>query len=351
MQMTVGEIAERLGGNVVGDRSIAITGVNGIKEAGSGDVAYIADPRYLSLLSQTRASAVIVPPGVSGSTCALIQVPNPYLSFYRLVEEFRPSYAHPVSGVHPTAVVEEGACLGRNVALGAHVFVASSASLGDHVVLYPGVHIGSNCAVGERTVMYPNVVLREGVRVGARCILHPGVVLGSDGFGFVAYQGRQHKVPQLGSVTIGDDVEIGANSCVDRATFGTTTIGSGSKLDNLVQIGHNAQIGEHCVFSGQSGIAGSAILGNHVTIAAKVGVAGHLTVGDGVTVAGFSGVTKSIPPGRVVSGFPAQDHDVEKRIRAGMRFLPAALKRIQDLEQRIARLEGREHGATEDDSE
>jgi UDP-3-O-[3-hydroxymyristoyl] glucosamine N-acyltransferase len=195
------------------------------------------------------------------------------------------------------------------------------------------------------------VVLREGVRVGARCILHAGVVLGSDGFGFVPYQGRLHKVPQLGTVVIGDDVEIGSNSTVDRATFGATVIGNGTKIDNLVQIGHNVTVGEHCVFSGEAGVAGSATIGNGVTIAARAGVAGHLTIGDGVTVAALAGVTKSIPPGRVVSGFPAQDHDVEKRIRASMRFLPDALKRLKDLERRLTRLEGRPNGATEDDSE
>jgi len=351
MQMTVSEIAERVGGTVVGDGAIRLTGLNGVKEAVPGDLTYVADPRYFGLLSATKASAILVPRGIQEGAHTVIQVDNPYLSFYTLLAQFRPAEAHPVLGVHPSAVVGEGAALGKGVGIGAHVFIGDGAQIGDGVILYPGVYVGARCVVGDATVVYPNAVLREGVRVGARCILHAGVVLGSDGFGFQPYQGILHKVPQIGTVIVGDDVEIGANSAVDRATFGATVIGNGTKIDNLVQIGHNVVVGEHCAISGEAGVAGSAVIGNRVTIAAQAGVSGHLTVGDGVIVAGRSGVTKSIPPGRVVSGFPAQDHAVEKRIRASMRQLPEALKRIRALERRLATLEGTPHGATEDGSE
>lgn len=351
MQITVSEIAERVGGTVVGDGSIRITGVNGIKEAAPGDLTYVADSRYLGLLGTTRASAILVSRDVFEPGHTLIQVENPYRSFYEFLNQVRPPEAHPVAGVHPTAVIAPEAVLGRNAAVGAHVFIGARARIGDDVVLYPGVYVGPDCVVGDGTVVYPNVVLREGVQVGARCILHSGVVLGADGFGFQPMGDVLHKVPQIGTVILGDDVEIGANSAVDRATFGATVIGRGTKVDNLVQIGHNVVIGEYCTISGESGVAGSAVIGNRVTIAAQAGIAGHLTIGDGVVIGARSGVTKSIPAGRVVSGFPAKDHADERRIQASFRQLPEVIKRLRALERRLAELEGNPHGATEDDSE
>jgi UDP-3-O-[3-hydroxymyristoyl] glucosamine N-acyltransferase len=198
--------------------------------------------------------------------------------------------------------------------------------------------------IGENTVIYPNATLREGVRVGARCLIHAGVVLGSDGFGFAPLDGAWFKVPQTGTVIIGDDVEIGANSAVDRATFGSTVIGRGTKIDNLVQIGHNVRIGEHCVISGMTGVAGSSTVGNHVTIAAQVGIADHVEIGDRVTIAGRSGVISAIEPGQVVSGFPAIDHHTDMRIMAARRRLPELprlMARVKALESRIRELEER----------
>ncbi len=348
MQMTVNEIAARVGGTVVGDGSVVITGASGIKEAGPGDLTFLADERYLRFMEKTRASAVMVPRAIADADCPLIQVDNPHRSFYALLSAFRPPVEHPFSGVHPTAVVEPGAAMGEGVSLGAHVYVGRDARLGDRVVVYPGAYVGADCVVGDDTVLYPLVVLREGVQIGARCILHSGAVIGSDGFGFQARDGVLEKVPQLGTVIVGDDVEIGANSAVDRATFGSTVIGRGTKIDNLVQVGHNVVVGEYCTVSGVSGIAGSATLGNRVTIAAQAGVAGHLHIGDGAIVAARAGVTKSIPEGRVVSGFPARDHNIERRIQAALRQLPDALRRIRELERRLEELEGKPNGETED---
>jgi UDP-3-O-[3-hydroxymyristoyl] glucosamine N-acyltransferase len=254
-----------------------------------------------------------------------------------------------LSGIHPNACVEDGAQLGARVAVGANAFIAASAVLGDDVMVHPGVYVGSGCVVGDGTVLYPHVVLYHGSTIGSRCILHAGVVIGADGFGFEFAGGVHRKVPQAGTVEIGDDVEVGANSTIDRARLGKTRIGTGTKIDNLVQIGHNAQIGKHCVLCGMVGISGSARIGNYVTVAAGAGVAGHLEIGDGVTVAGLSGVTKSIEAGRTVSGFPAIDHAVERRVKASARRLPEALRTVRALEQRVAALENQLHGRPSED--
>jgi UDP-3-O-[3-hydroxymyristoyl] glucosamine N-acyltransferase len=245
----------------------------------------------------------------------------------------------PPSGIHPTAVVGPDASLGKGVALGAHCYVGERARLGDRVTVYPGVFIGADCVVGDDTVIHANAVLREGTVLGARCLIHACAAIATDGFGFYAADGRQHKIPQMGTVELGDDVEVGSLTAIDRATFGKTRVGSGTKIDNLVQIGHNTQIGDHCVVCGASGISGSVSIGNHVTLAARASVAGHLEIGDHVTVAGMGGVTKSVQPGKVVSGFPAVDHTEEKRMKASLRRLPDALRAIRALEERVEQLE------------
>ncbi|HEO71612.1 MAG TPA: UDP-3-O-(3-hydroxymyristoyl)glucosamine N-acyltransferase, partial [Candidatus Hydrogenedentes bacterium] len=196
--------------------------------------------------------------------------------------------------------------------------------------------------------VYPNAVILEGVRVGARCILHSGVVLGADGFGFTPHERRWQKIPQIGTVELGDDVEVGANTAIDRATFGATRIGRGTKIDNLVQIGHNVNLGEDCVLSGKVGIAGSATIGHHVVMGARAGVGGHIEIGDGVRIGGMSGVSKSVKPGQVVSGYPAMEHRKALRIQASQRMLPDALQRLRHVEQRLEELERRIHGQPTD---
>lgn len=342
MNKSVGEIAGLVGGVVFGDAAVRVTGLNGIQEARSGDLTFVSNRKYAPFLDTTRASAVLVTGDLRSSRMPVIEVKNPYLAFVQVIQahaaEFEPR--HP-SGIHPTAVIGQGVVLGRDVALDAYVRLGDGCVLGDGVVVYSGVHIGAGSTIGERTVIYPNVTIREGVLVGARCILHAGVVLGSDGFGFAPVQGVWFKIPQVGNVEIGDDVEIGANSAVDRATFGSTVVGRGTKIDNLVQIGHNVRIGEHCVISGMSGIAGSTVIGNHVTIAAQVGIIDHLEIGDNVQIAARAGVTSSIPAGQVVSGFPAVEHAKAMRMVAGMRRLPEWPRRLRDIERRLEAVEGR----------
>jgi len=349
MSKTVAEIAEQIGGVVIGDRDVRITGVNGIREAGPGDLTFVRSARYRPFLSTTKAASVLVSPDITEGHRSLIQVPNPDLAFARILQDFAAERTHRPIGIHPTVVIGGNVSLGKNVTLGAYVVLADHCRIGDAAILYPGVYIGYGAQIGPGTVIYPNTVVLEGVTVGARCILHSGVVLGADGFGFAPLKGAWTKIPQVGTVIIGDDVEIGANTAIDRATFGATRIGSGTKIDNLVQIGHNVEIGEHSIVAGTAGIAGSAVIGSHVMIGAGAGVAGHLDIGDNVQVAGFSGVTKSITSGQVVSGFPAIDHNRDKRIQAGQRMLPDALRRLRRIEQRVQELEEQLHGKAADD--
>jgi len=341
MKTSVAEIAELVGGRVVGDGEVPITGVSGIRQAGPGDLTFVADPRYARHIDRSLAAAVLVGKTIARSSKPLIQVENPYQAFIVVVQQCHPCETHHPHGIAPSAVIGGNVRLGEGVALDAHTYVGDDSELGDGVVLYPGAYIGPGCRVGQGTVIYPNATIYERCTIGARCIIHGGVTVGGDGFGFEAVDGVHTKIPQVGTVEIGDDVEIGANSAIDRATFGSTVIGRGTKIDNLVQIGHNTEIGEHCIVCGNVGVSGSAVIGDHVTLAAGAGVAGHIEIGDHVIVAGLSGVTKSVPPGRVVSGFPAIDHDSEKRFKAGIRRLPQALRTIRNLERRIEELEGR----------
>ena len=359
MDISVGEIAALVGGAVTGEPALRITGLNGIRQAQWGDLTFLGDRKYLPYLETTGASAVLVArdfePGAAGASAskqrAYIQVKNPYLAFMRVVQQYSssPEVFHP-SGIHPTAVVGRNVKLGRDVALDAYVRIADDCDIGDDVVMYAGVYVGRGCRIGDHTVIYPNVTLREGVTVGARCLLHAGAVLGSDGFGFVPMDDAWLKIPQAGTVVIGDDVEIGANSAVDRATIGSTVIGRGTKIDNLIQIGHNVEIGEHCVLSGMTGVAGSAIIGDHVTIGAQVGISDHAQVGDGAMIGARSVVISKVEPGQVVSGHPLMDHKLQLRMLAGMRQLPEWPRRIRELERRIEELEAQLRGKAEDHS-
>jgi len=351
MNKSVGEIAELVGGIVAGDGTARITGLNGIKQAKAGDLTFVGSRQYLPYVDTTRASAILVGPEVVSTSKTLVHVKHPYAAFVKVIQACAAGAGarHP-TGIHPAAVIGWNVSLGRDVGIDAHVRIADDAVIGDGVVLYANVYVGQGSRIGSHTIIYPNVTIRDGVTVGARCIIHAGTVLGSDGFGFAPVEGAWFKIPQLGDVIVGDDVEIGANSAVDRATFGSTIIGRGTKIDNLVQIGHNVEIGEHCVISGMSGVAGSTMIGNHVTIAAQVGITDHVEIGDGVTIGVRSGVVQSIPPGRVVSGFPAVDHQLALRVLAGLRYLPEMPRRIRELERRIQHMEEYVHGTAENDS-
>ncbi len=336
---TLAELAAELDGTVVGDGSVVIRDVAGIREAMPGDVSFLANSRYEAYLDETRASAVICSRETNVAVVPLLQVDNPYLAFQRVVRIFRPETPRLAPGVHPTAVVAEDVALGPEVAIGAHCVVESGVRIGDRAVVMPGGYLGHRVVIGEDTVLHPRVVVREDCTVGARCILHPGVVIGSDGFGFAFDAGLYHKVPQVGNVVIGNDVEIGSNTTVDRATTHSTQIGDGTKIDNLVQIGHNVVIGKHCIIVAQVGISGSTVLEDYVTLGGQAGLVGHIRIGRGAMVGAQSGVSKSVPADTVVTGYPAIPHSTWKRLQAFTQKLPDLFRRAKHIEERLTEAE------------
>ena len=349
MQQTLKEIATLVHGEVVGDERTIITGIGGIKEARAGDLTFLANVKYLPLLKRTAAAAVITSREIARAPKPIIRTENPSLAFSQVVEAlFPPAAPHP-RGTHPAAVVSPRARLGRDVAVGPHAVIEDDAVIGDGVVLSAGVYVGQGVRIGEQTLIYPLVVMREGTAIGRRVIIHGGTVIGSDGFGFETVGGVHHKIPQRGTVVIEDDVEIGANCTIDRARFGVTRIGRGTKIDNLVHIAHNVTIGEHSLLVAQVGISGSTTLGHHVTLAGQVGVVGHVTIGDHTIVGAQGGITKSVPAGSYWWGTPARDMEQWKKIYALTQLLPKLHARIDALTTRVDQLKEERHGATATD--
>lgn len=334
------ELATLVGGEVVGDPHVMITGVAAIEDAGPGEITFAAEEKRVPEAMASQASAVIIPrqarPKETAKSCILVD--NPRLAFAQVLEVFAPRYPL-ATGIHPLAVVSPEAEVGQQVTIMAHAVVEAGAKIGNRTVIYPGVYVGPDVEIGEDVILHANVVLRERVKIGSRVIIHAGAVIGADGFGYVTVKGKHHKVPQIGTVVIEDDVEIGANTTIDRATCGVTRIGRGTKIDNLVQVGHNVQIGEDCILVSQTGVAGSTVLGNRVTLAGKAGVAGHLHVGDDSVIAAASVVAGDLPPRSHVFGIPARPHHEEMRIKAASQRLPEVLKTIKDLERRLEALE------------
>jgi UDP-3-O-[3-hydroxymyristoyl] glucosamine N-acyltransferase len=336
---TLGELAQALGGTVVGDESVIIRGVAGIREALPGDVTFLANARYEGYLRETRASAVICDHTPRFAPVPLLQVDHPYLAFQRAVRWFRPELYQPLPGVHPTAIVSPAAHIGEGASVGPYCTVEPGARIGARTVLMAGCYVGVQASLGEGCLLYPNVTVREECVLGDHCILHPGVVIGSDGFGFAFDEGRYHKVPQVGNVVVGHDVEIGANTTVDRATTDSTRIGDGTKIDNLCQIGHNVIIGRHCIVVAQVGISGSTELEDYVTVGGQAGIVGHLKLGKGSQIGAQSGVTKSVPADATVFGTPAAPLAFVKRLNAYLQRLPLLFDRTKRLEARVAKLE------------
>jgi UDP-3-O-[3-hydroxymyristoyl] glucosamine N-acyltransferase len=341
MEITLKELADIVGGEVSGDGSVVIRGVAGIREAGEGDITFLANPRYGEFLETTEASAVIAPAGTISPRKPLVVSENPYLSFVKAVEFFVPNKNNYPRTVHPSAVIAPGVSIGVGVCIGACAVIEEGAKIGDGSVLLAGTYVGQDSEIGKECLVYQNVTIREEVKIGDRVIIHCGAVLGSDGFGFAKDGEIYRKIPQIGDVVVEDDVEIGANVTIDRATTGTTRVGKGTKIDNLVQIAHNVVIQENCILVAQVGIGGSTEVGKGATLAGQAGAVGHIQIGEGAVLAAQTGVTKSVPPNTTVSGYPAKEHGLAKKIYASLNKLPELVKKVAELAERVTKLEER----------
>ena len=333
---TVQEIADHVGGEVVGDGSIPIQRIRGLDEAGPGDLSFLANSRYSGKLASTKASAVIAGPRVAAPGLTLVRHPNPYLAFAKALDWMAVRPTPPQPGVHPGAFLHPGATLEEGAALMTGSYVGEGAVIGGGSVLYPGAVVLAGAVVGRDCVLYPQVVVREGCRLGDRVILQAGAMVGSDGFGFAPDGPRYYKIPQMAPVIVEDDVEIGSCSTVDRGALEPTFIGRGTKIDNLVQIGHGCRIGANSLIVAQCGVAGSTTLGEHTTLAGRTGVAGHLILGADTLVYSTSAVVKSFPqPGNKLSGNPARPHRESLRQSAQLARLEKLTSKINDLQKRI----------------
>lgn len=331
--MKLGELAERLGCELHGDGEIEIRALRGIEEAGPGDLTFLVNPRYAAQLESTRASAIILPADGPQTAIASLRSAHPYMTFARALALFH-SPRRPQPGIHPTAVVGAGARVAEPVSIGAYVVIGEEVEIGPGATIFPHVTIYPGVRIGAEFIAHAGVVIREDVRIGDRVVLNPGVIVGADGFGFVPVAGAPAvKIPQTGIVVIEDDVEIGANTTIDRATVGATTIRRGAKLDNLVMIGHNCEVGPESLLAAQVGLAGSTRLGRGVQMGGQAGAAGHLTIGDGVQIVAQSGVPGSVPAGQVVGGYPAVEVARWRRAAAALLRLPEALQRLRRLER------------------
>jgi UDP-3-O-[3-hydroxymyristoyl] glucosamine N-acyltransferase len=335
------EIAERLGCRLDGEGSIEIQRVTTLDDAGPGDLTFFANPKYIAEMRATRASAVILGDKDEAAPCAMLRARNPYLAFARAVAIFGPRDVHP-EGVHRLADVAPGATIAASASIAAFVVVGEGASIGERTVVYPHVTIGPGARIGADCVLHARVSIRERITIGDRVVVQDGAVIGSDGFGFArAEDGTHHKIPQVGGVVIEDDVEIGANTTIDRPAVGETRVGAGSKIDNLVQIAHGVRVGRGVLLAAQVGIAGSTTIEDGVTLAGQVGVAGHLILGKGVVATAQTGIPNSVEAGGFVSGYPAIPNRDWLRSSAIFRRLPELKKTVADLQQRLEALEAR----------
>jgi len=327
--MKLAELAQLLGAEYHGLPDAEITGVAGIEEAGPGQVTFVANPKYAGLAKKTQAGAVLVAPDFPEIKAPTLRIKNPYLAFARAIELFHPAPVYP-PGIHPTAVIHPTAKIGRDASIGAYVVISENSVIGDYATILPHVVVYPNVRIGDHFFAHAHSVVREDCRLGHHVVLQNGVVVGSDGYGFAKDDaGKWHKIVQSGPAIIEDEVEIQANSCIDRASVGETRIGRGAKIDNLVQVGHGSSVGENTLLCAQVGLAGSTHIGDNAILAGQVGVAGHCHIGDRVIVTAQSGVGGNIEAGKVISGSPAYDNRQWLRVCAIMPRLPELLKQFE----------------------
>lgn len=333
------QVHQVTGGELVGPPDVKITSLASLGEARSTDLSFVMGDRMLSTTEPIQAGALLAHRRLTELRCPHIVVSNPLLAFARVARTFFCPTVPP-RGVAPNTVTGTEVQIGSNVSIWPGVTLGDRVRIGSSVTLYPGVFVGDDSTIGDHTVLYPNVVVREGCRIGARVIIHSGTVIGSDGFGYVQDQGEHYKIPQLGGVIIEDDVELGANVTVDRATLGYTTIKLGTKVDNLVQIAHNVTIGEHSILVAQVGIAGSTTIGRHVMIGGQAGLADHIHIGDQVMIASRAGVNRNVESNQIVSGAPVMPHETWLKAQAVIPRLPELRHSVRELDERVKKMEG-----------
>jgi UDP-3-O-[3-hydroxymyristoyl] glucosamine N-acyltransferase len=335
---TVGELAALVDGSVVGDDSILISGISTIEDSKLGDVTFAENARFMGSAARSLASAVIAPQNAPIIGKPLIRVKNPKFAFAQVLRVFAPE-PKIYKGIHATAQIDSSAVLGQNVSVHASAVIGENSSIGANTVIFPFVYIGDNVKIGSDCVVYPHVVLHDDTELGNNVVIHSGSILGTDGFGYMFIEDRHYKIPQIGRVIVGDDVEIGANVTIDKARTGSTRIGRGTKIDNLVHIGHNCTIGDHSVIVAQVGVSGSVQIGKGVILAGQAGIKDHVTIGDGAIVGAKTGVIGDVLPGQFVSGHYSRPHMDDLRMRANTQALPKLLKKVQALEKRLADIE------------
>jgi len=336
MEKTVSEIAALVGGTVGGDGERIIKSLAALDEAGADDLAFAVPPHIeAARAEEARLGALLLPKGTEGFSCAAIYADDPKAAFAKLLTIFTPAISHP-AGVSDEAYIGAGVRIGAGATILPFAYVDDHAVIGAGVTLYPHTYVGQYSEIGDGTTLYPNAVVREHCRVGAHCTIHSCAVIGADGFGFTTDAGVHTKVPQVGGVVIEDDVEIGAHVGIDRATLGTTVIGKGTKIDNLVHIGHNCNIGANCLIVAQTGISGSTKVGHNVTFGGQVGTVGHINIGANSVYAARSGIIGDMPEGTFGAGFPVQSHAEWLRVQAAIRRLPEMAKKLKALEKKLA---------------
>ncbi|NQS99147.1 MAG: UDP-3-O-(3-hydroxymyristoyl)glucosamine N-acyltransferase [candidate division Zixibacteria bacterium] len=332
--MRLSQIADAVSGGLEGE-DLEISGINTLTDAEPGQISFLSNPIYKKFLAGTKASAVIVDRKQTSIDRPVIRTDNPYHATLKVVKLFYPEPEPIIEGVHPSAVIASSADIGRNVGIAAGAVIGENVVIGDSTAIGANAVIESGSVIGSNTRIHAGVIVRHSVKIGDRVIIHPGAVIGAEGFGFAPIEGHFQKIPQVGTVIIEDDADIGANTCIDRAFLGATRIGKGVKLDNLIQIAHNVEIGDNTVIAAQTGIAGSTRIGKGVMMGGQVGITGHIEISDGIQIGAQSGVSKNFPPGTTIFGYPARPIMETKRIEASLKRLPELLRQVADLKKSV----------------
>jgi UDP-3-O-[3-hydroxymyristoyl] glucosamine N-acyltransferase len=335
VELTAGEIAKTVGASLEGNASVKISGAAPIESAEKDEITFVANTRYQKFLTSTRAGAVVVDDKIDCSHKTILRHPNPYFTFAQIIDLLYPDEPIHEAAISPLAYIDDSAVVAPTVNVGNFCHIESGSRIGEHTRLVSSVYIGKNVSIGNNCLLYPGVIILDNSIIGNHVIIHASTVVGSDGFGYAPTKQGIKKIKQVGWVEIGDNVELGSNVSIDRGALGPTQIGRGTKIDNLVQIAHNVQIGENCLIVAQVGISGSTKVGNGVTIAGQVGLVGHIEIGDGAIIGAQSGVSNSVPAGRTFFGYPAREIMETKRIEASLTRLPELLKRVKQLEKKL----------------